>query len=122
MTETARPTLDPGILVSLRESVGGDVGFVRDLVDTYLSDGASQVSAIVAAAAAADADALVRPAHTLKSASYTLGAMRLGDLARALEMRGRGGILEGTAEEADATVREWAAAERALRAWVGTLP
>ncbi len=117
MSESVSPTLDEAVLSALRESVGGDDAFVVDLVETYLSDGAEQLDAIAAAVAAGDAGALVRPAHTLKSASYTVGAMRLGDLARSLEQRGRSGVLDGGVAEADAARAEWAAVDRALRSW-----
>jgi HPt (histidine-containing phosphotransfer) domain-containing protein len=119
MTETSSPTLDVSVLAALRESVGGDDAFVADLVETYLGDGAEQVAAVEAAVGTGDAAALVRPAHTLKSASYTVGAMRLGDLAKSLEARGRGEALDGAGVEAAAARAEWAAVETALRAWLG---
>jgi HPt (histidine-containing phosphotransfer) domain-containing protein len=118
MTEQGRPILDEAVLVALRESVGGDGPFVSDLVETYLSDGRDQLAAIEAAVGAGDAAALVRPAHTLKSASLTVGAMRLGELGRTLEQRGRGEQLDG----ADALVAEardeWTQVNEALRAWL----
>jgi HPt (histidine-containing phosphotransfer) domain-containing protein len=43
------------------------------------------------AADANDAGAIVRPAHTLKSSSAALGAMRLAQVAREIEMAGRAG-------------------------------
>jgi HPt (histidine-containing phosphotransfer) domain-containing protein len=119
MTETPSTTLDVGILAGLRDSVGGDEAFVADLVRTYLADGAVQVEAIESAVSSGDAVALVRPAHTLKSASYTVGAMRLGDLAKSLEARGRGETLDGAAEETAAVRAEWGAVEAALLGWLG---
>jgi HPt (histidine-containing phosphotransfer) domain-containing protein len=120
MTETAAPTLDATVLVALRDSVGGDDAFVADLVETYLDDGAAQLGAIETAVLADDPAALVRPAHTLKSASYTVGAMRLGDLARALEQHGRAGGpgLDGARAEAAAVRAEWPSVEAALRSWL----
>ena len=38
-----------------------------------------------------DAAAIVRPAHTLKSSSAALGALRLAQIAREIEMAGRAG-------------------------------
>jgi HPt (histidine-containing phosphotransfer) domain-containing protein len=116
MTE-ATPTLDAAVLDALRDSVGGDDAFVTDLVETYLADGAGQLEAIGFAVGAGDAAGLVRPAHTLKSASYTVGAMRLGDLARSLEQRGRTGDLSDAAGDAHAAQQEWTAVVAALQAW-----
>ncbi len=118
MTDTASPTLDAAVLAALADSVGGDVEFVADLIGTYLDDGAEQVAAIDAAIAAGDAATLVRPAHTLKSASYTVGAMRLGDIARSLEQRGRAGDLAGAEPDRQAARTEWPAVVAALRPWL----
>jgi len=74
------------------------------------------VDAIAAAVAADDAEALVRPAHTLKSSSATVGAQRLAAASRELEMAGRSGSI---ASYSAATLRsDWDAAVAALGAWV----
>ncbi|MGH2401139.1 MAG: Hpt domain-containing protein [Candidatus Limnocylindria bacterium] len=112
--------VDEKVLEELRASVGGDTAFVRDLIEAYLADSAGQLEAIEAALAADDAEALVRPAHTLKSSSATVGAMDLSALARTLEMAGRAGSL-GDAEARGAVERLRAAAEGTmaeLRAWI----
>jgi HPt (histidine-containing phosphotransfer) domain-containing protein len=119
VTEPAREALDIDALDGLRASVEGDTAFVIELIDAFLADSASQLTAIEAAVAAGDADALVRPAHTLKSASATLGAVRLSATARTLEMAGRAGEVGGADARAaaDAIRAEWHAAATALRAW-----
>ncbi len=116
--EPGAAAVDEGVLDALRDSVGGDDAFVVDLVRTYLADAAEQLQAVEAAVAAADASALVRPAHTLKSASFTVGAMRLGEAARALEQRGRAANLEGAGTDVAAALAAWHAAEEALGAWL----
>jgi histidine phosphotransfer protein HptB len=113
------PVLDQSVLDELLETTGGDADFVRDLVETYLADAPAQLEGIDAAITANDADALVRPAHTLKSSSVTLGAMRLGEISRTLEMTGRTGALDATAREDAATAHaEWTSAQQALDAWL----
>jgi HPt (histidine-containing phosphotransfer) domain-containing protein len=112
--------VDEKVLEELQASVGGDRGFVGDLIDAYVADSAGQLEAIEAALAAGDAEALVRPAHTLKSSSATVGAMDLSSLARTLEMAGRSGTL-GDAETRAAAGRlrdASGAAVTALRTWV----
>lgn len=117
------PILDDGVLGELLDSTGNDVEFVRQLIATYLADTPPQLEAMRAAVVADDAAALVRPAHTLKSSSATVGASRLSALARELEMAGRSGSLEpairGTLEAARA---EWTAAAAALSTWPDTVP
>ena len=108
--------LDEAVLAELSASVGGDRAFVLELVHAYLADGPAQVEAIEAAVAAEDAAALVRPAHTLKSSSATVGAQRLAAASRELEMAGRSGSV-GLVSAAQLRA-EWEAAVAALDAWV----
>jgi HPt (histidine-containing phosphotransfer) domain-containing protein len=111
--------LDTAVLDELGESVGGDRGFVVELIETFLTESAGQVDAVEAAVASDDAAAVVRPAHTLKSSSATLGAQRLVAAARALEMAGRSGALDDQARRTAGSLRaEWDAATAALRAWM----
>jgi HPt (histidine-containing phosphotransfer) domain-containing protein len=88
---------------------------VVELINAYLADGPAQVDAIEAAVAAGDAAALVRPAHTLKSSSTTVGAQRLAAASRELEMAGRSGSVDSTS--AAALRADWKAAVAALEAW-----
>lgn len=120
MSDATAPILDEGALRELRQSVDGDRGFVVELIEAYLADGAAQVSDIEAALAAGDAEALVRPAHTLKSSSATVGAARLSVLARELEAAGRSGTLDAATTNRGPELRAaWEAAADALRRWIG---
>jgi len=113
------PVLDEAVLAELSASVQGDRSFVIELINAYLADGPAMVDAIEAAVAADDAAALVRPAHTLKSSSATVGALRLAATSRELEMAARSGSLASTASAAAASVRgDWEAAVAALEEWV----
>jgi HPt (histidine-containing phosphotransfer) domain-containing protein len=119
MPDPDAPIVDIAVLDELAASVGGDRPFVLQLIDTYRRESAAQLQAVEEAMAAGDATALVRPAHTLKSSSATLGVQRVSVQARALEGAGRSGVLN---DEARATAtslrREWQAAMAALAAWV----
>ena len=113
------PVLDEAVLGELSASVQGDRAFVVELINAYLTDGPAQVDAIEAAVAADDASALVRPAHTLKSSSATVGAQRLAAASRELEMAGRSGSLLATSSATVASLRaEWEAVVAALREWI----
>lgn len=117
------PILDAAVLAELRASVGNDRSFVVDLIETYLSDSTAQIEAVEGALDQADADALVRPAHTLKSSSATLGAKRLSTLARTLEMAGRTGAIDEAAQAGGANLRRtWEATTEALRGWMAGEP
>ena len=66
--------------------------FIADLVATYVGGGRRPPGGDGAGGARpATPAAIVRPAHTLKSSSAALGAMRLAQIAREIEMAGRAG-------------------------------
>jgi HPt (histidine-containing phosphotransfer) domain-containing protein len=101
------PLLDAAVLDELRDATGDDEEFIVDLVETYVTEGAANLEGILAAAAADDPAAIVRPAHTLKSSSASLGAMRLSAIARAIEEAGRVGDSERLAEDAELARTTW---------------
>jgi HPt (histidine-containing phosphotransfer) domain-containing protein len=112
------PIVDEAVLTELLASTGDDPTFLRELLDTYLAETPEQLDAITAAVAADDAALLVRPAHTLKSSSATLGAMGLSALARELEIVGRSGSLPPDVSEMLQSVSElWPSTVEELTAW-----
>ncbi len=110
------PLVDLDVVAELRDSTGGDTDFVRELVETYVGEAAGHLAALDAAIAAGDAAALVRPAHTLKSSSASVGAMRLAALSRTIEETSRGGALEGQADRVAEARATWDQTLAALRA------
>ena len=112
--------LDQSVLEELVTSVGDDRAFVEDLARTFLTDAAAHLAAIEDAQSRGDAEAIVRPAHTLKSSSATLGCLRLASVARRIELEGRAGTVAADAsdgtlatawDEASAAVEVWRAGE-----------
>ena len=91
--------LDQATLASLMDSIGGDAEFMTELIDTYVTDAAQQVADLKASLAADDVAGLVRPAHTLKSASASLGALGLAERCRQLELAANSGSLEDGGEK-----------------------
>jgi two-component system sensor histidine kinase/response regulator len=113
------PIVDEAVLNEVMTATGGDARFVQELVETYLADTPVQLKAMTAAVEVDDAAALVRPAHTLKSSSATVGAMRLSSVARELEMAGRSGTLDPAARAMlDSAHTEWKAAADAFGEWL----
>ncbi len=109
-------TLDGAVVDELRASVGGDETFVHELVAAYLAEGLIHLEAMAVALAKGDIEGVVRPAHTLKSSSAALGAMRLSQICRGIEHAAREGRTEGLAEAADEARLAWAMTEAAMRA------
>jgi HPt (histidine-containing phosphotransfer) domain-containing protein len=108
--------LDSSVLDELRASVGDDEGFVRDLVQTYLAEGPAHMGQVAAAAASADAEAIVRPAHTLKSSSAALGLARMSAISKQIEHAGREGRVADLESLADEAQETWTATVAALKA------
>jgi HPt (histidine-containing phosphotransfer) domain-containing protein len=70
-------------------------GFVADLVQSYLADAPVQLAGIRCGLAAGSPEAVTFAAHSLKSQSAAMGAKDLATLCQAMEVRGRGGRLDG---------------------------
>lgn len=107
--------LDSSVLDELLASVDGDEAFIRDLVETYLAEGPQHMEQIAAAAGRADAEAIIRPAHTLKSSSAALGAARLSAISKQIEFAGREGRVVDLASLADEAQAAWTATVAALK-------
>jgi HPt (histidine-containing phosphotransfer) domain-containing protein len=101
------PVLDDAVVAELLESTGGDEAFVRDLVSTYVEEASGHLDAMHDAVAAVDATLVVRPAHTLKSSSAAIGAMRLSAICRDIEAAGRDGRSDGIADAVDEAAATW---------------
>jgi histidine phosphotransfer protein HptB len=78
--------IDPAAFAELQDTAGAD--FVAELVQTFLEEAPQMLAELDAALAAGSAERFRRAAHSLKSNANTFGALRLGELARALELGG----------------------------------
>jgi HPt (histidine-containing phosphotransfer) domain-containing protein len=116
MTDAQSPgPLDQTALTSLLDMVGGDNGFLAEMIDTFLTEGPALLAEMESAVVAGDAPALRRAAHTLKSNSRTFGALRLGDLCQQIEEQAAAGQLDGLPDQVQAAARELATVTPALR-------
>jgi len=94
----AAPIIDAATFAELQASAGED--FVGELIDTFFEEAPTMLAELRRSAAAAEAEAFRRAAHSLKSNANTFGALALGTLARELEL---GGL--DSAKAADALAR-----------------
>jgi HPt (histidine-containing phosphotransfer) domain-containing protein len=92
---TSTEIIDPAPLNELKEIMGAE--FIGELIDTYCQETPQLIDALKHALAQGNAPAFQRAAHSIKSASASLGAMGFSALARELEMVGRSGNLESAA-------------------------
>ena len=78
--------IDKAVYAELQETAGAE--FVAELVDTFFEEASGMLAELRSARAENHADRFRRAAHSLKTNSNTFGAMRLGALARELELKG----------------------------------
>jgi HPt (histidine-containing phosphotransfer) domain-containing protein len=97
--------LDEECMAGLREL---GPGVVTEMIDLYMEDTPPRLSELAVAAAAGDAGRVADLAHTVKGSSANFGAADLVDLCRDLELRSRGGDLDGWAASLDAIQAEYA--------------
>lgn len=83
--------LDLRALTELQALMGSDFG---TLVQTFLADSEQRIEAVAAALERGDADGIRRAAHSFKGSSGNMGALRLSELCREMEERGRSEQLE----------------------------
>jgi HPt (histidine-containing phosphotransfer) domain-containing protein len=97
--------LEREALNELLAMTGGDATLFVELLDTFLTDADQYLGELDAAVAAGDHAALQRPAHSLKSNAMNVGATRLAELSRSLELEARAGSVPA-ADAQVAAVRE----------------
>ncbi len=99
--DSGEPDVDPTVLVALTERLGDRAeDFRRTLVTTFRDEAAGRVSEMDQAVLAGDVDGVTRTAHTLKSSSAALGAMRLSAFCTELEADLRAGVERDLASSA----------------------
>ena len=103
------PTIERSVFSALQDTAGAD--FVAELVGTFLEEAPPMLAELRSALQARDEVRFRRAAHSLKSNGNTFGALRLGEMARALEL---GGLCDDAAL-VDALDAEYAQAAAALK-------
>lgn len=110
------PAIDQDVFNDLQEVMGGDLAA---LVQSYLRDAPKHLRALQEAAARGDVAAMVAPAHTLKSSSANLGALKLAEIARLIEHGARRGELKAPQSLVGELSRELSRAAAELEARLG---
>lgn len=87
------------VFSDLLDSVGGDLDFMLELVEAYISSTPELFTTIQQALETANASALQRAAHSLKSGSASFGALSFANQCKELEDMGKSGLLEGASQK-----------------------
>lgn len=95
------PPFDRDLVI---ENLGGDEALLKQIAELFVADWPSSRDRILAAVAAADAEALRSAAHSVKGAVSNFAAERAVLAARTLEMAGKSGDLVDAAQLAAAAI------------------
>ena len=110
------PAIDDSALDEIRSLQKPDrENLLQKIIGLYVEQSNYLRERIGRAVLAADARELLESAHSLKSSSGNVGAVRVSTLSQKLETAGRDGRLEGTAALFDELVVELERAIRELR-------
>jgi HPt (histidine-containing phosphotransfer) domain-containing protein len=117
LTESSNEVLDRSVLASLRElQEEGEPDIVAEVGDLFIKHAPNKISAIKKAASDGNAKGLEVAAHSLKSSSSYIGALKLSAFSKELEFMGRSGALEGSVEKAARVETEFERVKAALKA------
>ena len=108
--------IDRATLGNLLATIGDDVSFLGDLMDTFFDDTPQLLATIRRSAEAGQAEELRRAAHSLKSNSANFGALALSVMCRDLEEIGKSGALVNVGERLAQVEAEYARVRAALQA------
>ena len=101
-------SLDEKVLESLRKMAGAKASVIlKQIINNYLEDAPELWQKILTAITAKDGEELKNSAHTLRSSSANLGAMKLANLCKQLENLGRSGNIANANEFISAAEAEY---------------
>ena len=101
-------------LDNIRNLHGGE-GILAKVIDLYLDDSPLILDELRDCVAREDHDGIRKAAHKFKSSSANLGADRLAELCKRLEMLGRSGSTAGARALLDEVDQEYGSARAALK-------
>ncbi|MGD0950926.1 MAG: Hpt domain-containing protein [Methanotrichaceae archaeon] len=120
LAESSNEVLDRSVLASLRElQEEGEPDIVAEVGGLFIEHAPRKIAAIKKAASEGDTKALELAAHSLKSSSSYIGALKLSAFSKELEFMGRSGALEGSVEKAARVEIEFERVKAALEAEIG---
>lgn len=114
-TPAQEPAIDPTVFEEFRGADSDAGEFIATIIDRYLDEASSLMTAVGEAVESRDISSLLRATHNLKGSSRTVGANRLGQLSEELEALARDAAFHGTASLTSALTDEFERVRKALR-------
>ena len=94
----------------------GAAGLFNQIIQCYLDDTPKQIAQLRTATLAENIETMTRSAHSMKSSSFSVGAKRVGELARDIEAKGRANSTDGCHALLAELEEQYAAADTQQRA------
>jgi HPt (histidine-containing phosphotransfer) domain-containing protein len=110
--------IDPGIYGSLAETMDGEM---TELVADFIASTSDLLTALAAAEANGDLPNVKLHTHSIKSSAAVVGAVRLSELARALEATAGSGPFDGVVHSSAAIHDEFTRVTHELGRLAGTV-
>ena len=107
------PTIDQATFRALEGAAGAE--FVAELVTTFLEEAPRMFDDMREALVANEAERFRRAAHSLKSNSNTFGALKLGAMARDVELGGLARALQAASDPLGPLEEEYARVAASLK-------
>ena len=108
--------IDRSVLASLRElQEEGDPDIIAEVGGLFMKHSPDKVNAIMQSVQSKDAKGLQMAAHSLKSSSAYIGAMRLSALSKELEQMGRSNAMNDAKDKAKMLEAEYMRVMTALK-------
>jgi len=109
----SQPLVDRLAFENIKKEMGAD--FIRELVDAYCEETPRLISSLRQALVDQDSEAFRRSAHSIKSTSKSLGALRTGSLAKELESMGKAGQLATVAMDVECLAADFPQVQQILK-------
>ena len=113
-------SIDLNAIESLKKQIGDDNEDLALLIDSFLTHGPTLCENLEQASQDADAAALFRAAHTIKTSARDFGASELAELSAQLEITARENNLPAAGKLAIQVVESYRQADQALRDYVAS--
>ncbi len=114
MSEASVAAIDEKAFASLEDIADGDAEFIAEVLNQFLMDAEILMATLLAGAEAGNAQEVEHSAHTLRSASANVGALRLSRICQELQEMGRVADPDGCGERAAVAREEFAQVKREL--------
>ena len=109
--------LNPNTRQEIEEMMDGDAEMIIDLIDTLIDTTPELLTELEQGVQKSDPHGIREAAHSLKSSFAQLGAMKISDMCKEMEMKGKNSDLAGVPQLYQEIKQEYQIAEQALEAW-----